>query len=49
MAFYLMLDYLLYFLIKNANRGAGCGLEVPCEHNHFEGDNCSCNWLKEKL
>ena len=24
------------------------GLDVPCE-DHFEGDNFSCNWLKEKL
>ena len=107
MAFYLMLDYLLYFLIKNTcvlvlkngnynntkktetkrsrrstlvhpklcvrslvpqiifettctllcqpfiikgkqvNSGAGYGLEVPCEYR-FEGENSSCNWLKEK-
>ena len=33
---------------KRVNRGAGYGLEVPCEY-HFEGDNFSCNWLKEKL
>ena len=33
---------------KGVNRGAGYGLEVPCEY-HFEGDNFSCNWLKEKL
>ena len=33
---------------KHVNRGAGYGLEVPCEY-HFEGDNFSCNWLKEKL
>ena len=33
---------------KSVNRGAGYGLEVPCEY-HFEGDNFSCNWLKEKL
>ena len=44
MAFYLTHDYLLHFLIKNANRGAGYGLEVPCEQDHFEGDNFSCNW-----
>ena len=30
------------------NGGAGYGLEVPCEH-HSEGDNFSCNWLKENL
>ena len=44
MAFYLILDYLLYFLIKNTNRGVGYGLEVPCEY-HFEGDNF---WKKMK-
>ena len=33
---------------KSVNRGAGYGLEVPCEY-HFEGDNFSGNWLKEKL
>ena len=27
---------------KRVNRGAGYGLEVPCEY-HFEGDNFSCN------
>ena len=30
------------------NGGASYGLEVPCEY-HFEGDNFSCNWLKENL
>ena len=49
MAFYLILDYLLYFKIKNTNRGAGYGLEVPSCEYHFEGDNFLCNWLKEKL
>ena len=45
MDFYLILDYLL-FLNKNTNRGAGYGLEVPCEY-HSEGDNFSRSWLKE--
>ena len=27
---------------KRVNRGAGYGLEVPCEY-HSEGDNFSCN------
>ena len=27
---------------KRVNRGAGYGLEVPCEY-HFEGDNFLCN------
>ena len=34
--------------VNTVNRGAGYGLEKPCEY-HFEGDNFSCNWLKEKL
>ena len=32
---------------KQVNSGAGYGLEVPCEYR-FEGENSSCNWLKEK-
>ena len=38
----------LYELKASVNRGAGYGLEVPCEYQ-FEGDNFLCNWLKEKL
>ena len=49
MAFYLIPDYLLYFKIKNTNRGAGYGLEVSSCEYHFKGDNFLCNWLKEKL
>ena len=33
---------------KCINRGGGYGLAVPCE-NHFQGDDFSCNWLKQKL
>lgn len=33
---------------KRVNRGGGYGLEVPCEY-HFQGDDFSCNWLKQKL
>ena len=33
---------------KRVNRGGGYGLEVPCEY-HFQGDDYSCNWLKQKL
>ena len=31
---------------KKVNRGGG--LEIPCEYE-FEGDNFSCNWLKDKM
>ena len=33
---------------KRINRGAGYGLELPCQY-HFKGDTFSCDWLKEKL
>ena len=33
---------------KRINRGAGYGLELPCEFK-FQGDKYSCDWLKEKL
>ena len=33
---------------KKVNRGGGYGLEIPCEYE-FEGDNFSCNWLKDKM
>ena len=33
---------------KRINRGVGYGLELPCEFQ-FQGDKCSCDWLKEKL
>ena len=33
---------------KHVNRGAGYGVEVPCQYT-FQGDNFSCNWLKDKL
>ena len=33
---------------KRVNRGAGYGLEVPCEY-HFEGDNFSCNLFKREV
>ena len=29
-------------------RGAGYGLELPCEFK-FQGNKFSCHWLKEKL
>ena len=32
---------------KRVNRGGGYGLKVPCEY-HFQGDDFSCNWLKQK-
>ena len=28
--------------------GTGFGLELPCEFK-FQGENFSCDWLKEKL
>ena len=33
---------------KRISRGAGYGLELPCELK-FQGDKYSCDWLKEKL
>ena len=33
---------------KRVNRGAGYGLELPCEYV-FYGDKFSCEWLKNKL
>ena len=33
---------------KRINRGAGYGLELPCEFK-FQGDKYSFDWLKEKL
>lgn len=33
---------------KRVNRGAGYGLELPCEY-FFSGDKFSCEWLKKKL
>ena len=33
---------------KRINKGAGYGLELPCEFK-FQGDKYSCDWLKEKL
>ena len=33
---------------KRINRGAGYGLELPCEFK-FQGGKYSCDWLKEKL
>ena len=33
---------------KRINRGAGYGLELPCEFK-FQGDKYSCDWLKERL
>ena len=33
---------------KQMNRGAGYGVELPCEFK-FQGDNFSSNWLKIKL
>ena len=33
---------------KRVNRGAGYGLELPCEYL-FYGDKFSCKWLKQKL
>lgn len=33
---------------KRVNRGAGYGLELPCEYL-FDGDKFSCEWLKKKL
>lgn len=31
---------------KRVNSEGGYGLEVPCEY-HFQGDDFSCNWLKQ--
>ena len=33
---------------KRVNRGAGYGLEIPCEYC-FAGDEFSIQWLKSKL
>jgi len=33
---------------KHVNRGAGLGLEIPCECC-FTGDEISIQWLKSKL
>ena len=33
---------------KHVNRGAGYGVELPCEFK-FQGHSFSCNWLKDKL
>lgn len=33
---------------KRVNRGAGYGLEIPCEYC-FTGDEFSIQWLKSKL
>ena len=33
---------------KRVNRGAGYGLELPCEFK-FQGHKFSCDWLEEKL
>ena len=33
---------------KRVNRGAGYGLELPCEYL-FSGDKFSFEWLKKKL
>ena len=34
--------------VAQVNRGGGYGLEIPCEYE-FEGDNFSCNGLKDKM
>ena len=33
---------------KRINRGAGYGVELPCQFK-FQGDNFSSNWLRNKL
>ena len=36
------------FTEKRINRGAGQGMELPCEFK-FQGVKFSCHWLEEKL
>ena len=34
---------------KRVNRGAGYGLEIPCEYNFFGDNETSIPWLKSKI
>ena len=34
---------------KRVNRGAGCGLEIPCMYIFYGDNDISIPWLKEKI